>query len=590
MGILTCGTPLPWTMLQAKADEIRHQGVLQFVSLYKAHRDRVDVQFTWGDEVEYLIVRFDERKQKVRVSLEAKRLLATLTRTSQAAGIWQPEFGAYMLESTPTRPYVGLEDLECVERSMKSRRQEVARLLDKDEAIVTMSCFPTLGTFDFTSPQAFANTAEGQGRSLFFPDEAIHQQHPRFASLADNIRQRRGSNVFIQVPVFRDRQTPRPFIEDWSQSMNIDGQSIRSSQMKQEATRRMENLPVKDHIYMDAMGFGMGCCCLQVTLQAANLDEARHLFDQLTPLAPLLLAMTAASPVYRGYLSDIDTRWLVIAQSVDDRTPTEMNTIRKSRYDSVDMYIHPRNAVYNDQQISYDESILKMLTDSDVDRLLAQHVAHLFKRDPIVFYREKLVVDIKAEFDHFESIQTTNWQTVRLKPPPACPSAIGWRVEFRPMEIQLDDFENAAFVILIVLLSRLMVANRLNLVIPISKVETNMTRAHKRDALRQQNFWFRQDSEHIVPMSLDTIFNGSPQFQGLLPMLHTYLYDINLQPHKRDQLNRYLHFIAQRASGQNITPAQRIRNFIRASPYYRHDSKVDDKICYDLLRELCHRC
>jgi len=36
------------------------------------------------------------------------------------------------------------------------------------------------------------------------------------------------------------------------------------------------------------------------------------------------LALSAASPVYRGYLSDFDTRWTVISQSVDDRTDEEL--------------------------------------------------------------------------------------------------------------------------------------------------------------------------------------------------------------------------------------------------------------------------
>ena len=35
------------------------------------------------------------------------------------------------------------------------------------------------------------------------------------------------------------------------------------------------------------------------------------------------LALTAASPVWRGYLSDVDCRWNVIAGSVDDRTAEE---------------------------------------------------------------------------------------------------------------------------------------------------------------------------------------------------------------------------------------------------------------------------
>ena len=74
---------------------------------------------------------------------------------------------------------------------------------------------------------------------------------------------------------------------------------------------------------MDAMGFGMGCCCLQVTLQACSVNEARKIYDQLIPITPLLLAVSAASPAYRGYLADVDCRWNVISGAVDDRTNEE---------------------------------------------------------------------------------------------------------------------------------------------------------------------------------------------------------------------------------------------------------------------------
>lgn len=47
-----------------------------------------------------------------------------------------------------------------------------------------------------------------------------------------------------------------------------------------------------DHVYMDAMGFGMGCCCLQMTFQACNINEARTLYDQLTPLCPIMVSKT----------------------------------------------------------------------------------------------------------------------------------------------------------------------------------------------------------------------------------------------------------------------------------------------------------
>lgn len=47
--------------------------------------------------------------------------------------------------------------------------------------------------------------------------------------------------------VFKDKCTPSPFVEEFPED---DGEAAKAA------------LP--DHIYMDAMGFGMGNCCLQV--------------------------------------------------------------------------------------------------------------------------------------------------------------------------------------------------------------------------------------------------------------------------------------------------------------------------------------
>ena len=68
-----------------------------------------------------------------------------------------------------------------------------------------------------------------------------------------------------------------------------------------------------DHIFLDHIGFGTGLCCLQVTMQGSDLDEARWLYDQLAPLTPLMVALSAATPIYRGILADVDARWGVIS-------------------------------------------------------------------------------------------------------------------------------------------------------------------------------------------------------------------------------------------------------------------------------------
>jgi hypothetical protein len=65
------------------------------------------------------------------------------------------------------------------------------------------------------------------------------------------------------------------------------------------------------------------------------------------------------------------------------------------------------------------------------------------------------------------------------------------------MEIQLTDFENAAFTTFITLLTRVILTFDLNLYIPLSRVDANMQRAHGRDAARRGKFFFRR---HLAPL------------------------------------------------------------------------------------------
>ena len=83
--------------------------------------------------------------------------------------------------------------------------------------------------------------------------------------------------LVVDFSVFKDKDTPSPFREDLSPYGDDGGEGIRASR--------------DDHLYMDAMGFGMGCCCLQVTFQACNITEARLLYDQLAPLCPILVCI-----------------------------------------------------------------------------------------------------------------------------------------------------------------------------------------------------------------------------------------------------------------------------------------------------------
>jgi glutamate--cysteine ligase catalytic subunit len=513
MGLLTEGSPLSWEETKKLSQHVREHGILQFIHLYARLRDRQGDMLKWGDEVEYIVVKFNEAEKKAQVSLCAKDVLAQLNEKELAnpdgvSSLWRPEYGAYMIEGTPGKPYGGLlAHFNVVEANMRNRRLEVKALLQSDESVLCLTNFPRLGCEDFTFPpyKPRPNCQDCAAQSLFFPDEAIFPGHPRFKTLTRNIRQRRGEKVSINLPIYRDINTQIP----------VAG-----------------SLPDKpDFVHMDAMGFGMGCCCLQMTFQACNIKEARTLYDHLTPLCPIMLALTAASPIYRGYLTDNDCRWSVISGSVDCRTPEErgekplqpgQTRILKSRYDSIDSYLSEAGERYNDVPLVYDEKILKTLLDAGIDKLLAQHVAHLFIRDSVSLFSEKVHQNDEEDTDHFENIQSTNWQTMRFKPPPPN-SPIGWRVEFRPCEIQLTDFENAAIVCFIVLLTRVILSYQLNFLIPISKVDENMAKSQKRNALKTEKFWFRKNitigdgeaqaasgkvEDECELMTIDQIING----------------------------------------------------------------------------------
>ena len=65
------------------------------------------------------------------------------------------------------------------------------------------------------------------------------------------------------------------------------------------------------------------------------------------------------------------------------------------------------------------------------------------------------------------------------------------------MEVQLTDFENAAFTVFSVLLSRVILFFKLNLYLPLSRVDENMAAARLRDAITTQKFYFRRQ---VVPL------------------------------------------------------------------------------------------
>ena len=698
MGLLKTGKAMKWHESKSNLSYVRDSGVKQFLSTYNRVKSLRGDDLVWGDEVEYGV--FCVKNGELKMSLRAKEIMDELnSQESQHLEMtegcnWVPEYGAWMVEATPSRPYTAYtSDLLRVERNMRLRRKRLLSALKEHEVAPTVSSYPLLGA-KHVPRQTFppSDGVNGPYSDSDYVSDAIINPHPRFGTLTQNIRARRGSKVCIKVPLFHDTETPEykgygPPNDDggtcggggtkvWSYGMDseedkdhvivdcsqnvIEGNprspvtlckylvkvegclglyyrsspgivvadvdwprngdivvgvevpdqpgwvrlqngyylpmrsedgntdflikqdsatsstndgmdrsgypspSLRPSSFKESTLSKIPEMSLDEDdddadcgmpssfdqstasgvvpaIHMDAMAFGMGCCCVQVTFQAKDIDESRFMYDQLAVLSPILMALTASTPILKGRIADTDCRWGIISAAVDDRTKMERGFVSpaedgedsdpdmagkakrrlyKSRYDSISTYIYQgacqpnsdcasassfSNRIlnkYNDLAVPIDEEYYLMLRSKGVDPALAQHVAHLFIRDPLVVFEGSVEeVDDATQTEHFESIQSTNWQSVRWKPPPPrlTPNDphIGWRVEFRTMEVQLTDFENAAFTVFVVLLTRAILAFDLNLYLPLSRVDANMQRAHSRDAARRGKFFFRR---HLAPL------------------------------------------------------------------------------------------
>ncbi|KAH3900666.1 glutamate--cysteine ligase SCDLUD_003664 [Saccharomycodes ludwigii] len=636
MGLLSLGTPLEWEVSRKYNEHVRDNGVEQLIYIFKAAHGRNNDPLYWGDELEFMLVtnnHKDNKKEHYKLSVEADWILESLEST-ETPGIpnahdqnvtYHPEYGRFMLEATPLSPYNSTKEyskISYVEKNMELRRQLAEeKLSTKDynhhEKVILLSIavFPRMGCDNFINvPNQWDPLHKNKAsQSLFLPDEIINR-HVRFPTLTANIRTRRGEKVAMNVPMYKDIHTP--LLDD-----SIENSARIQTFGKWFPKHDSEKAYKPGFIYMDAMGFGMGCSCLQVTFQAPNLEMGRYLYDSLNNFAPIMLSLTSASPFFKGWLSDQDVRWNVISGAVDDRTAEEKDSgkVPKSRYSVVDLYLGSglnNKASYfdeklNDTNVPINKKVYQRLLDNEIypmDKHLARHFAHLFIRDPIVIFEERINQDNETETDHFENIQSTNWQSLRFKPPtqkatPDNKQVPGWRVEFRTMEIQLTSFENAAFSILIYLIVECLLTfpGIFNAYIPMSNVWQNMETAHKRDSTISPNIkfhwktqFFNTNSYDSEKMTMKEIFNNPKS--GIFPVVinrilkHKKIIDNDwkeLKARTEDSdltaLYFYLLLVEKRSSGEIPTFAHYFRNFVLRHPEYKHDSKISESINDDLI-------
>lgn len=250
--ILRTGNPLMWPNAKPYLHHVRLSGVKQFLNHYVRCNGIEMPMFLWGDEIEYGVFKHIGEGQ-FDLYLNASTLRDQLNAEEKhlvdlpVGCQWQPEYGSWMVEAVPRNPYGSyVSDLMNVEKSMLLRRKRLEAMLQRVEAqhgtrliAPTLSNFPLLGV----PSQPHAQPVRGPVANSEYIADAIINPFVRFGTLTKNIRLRRGSNVNILVP--RDQQPD-------SSAHTTDVQLLKQ-QMNEE------------FIHMDAMAFGMGCCCVQVS-------------------------------------------------------------------------------------------------------------------------------------------------------------------------------------------------------------------------------------------------------------------------------------------------------------------------------------
>lgn len=451
----------------------------------------------WGDEIEYTMV--DKNLEPLIITKEI------ITKINPIDSYWMPEYGAWMVEGIPKIPYTNILN---VEKNMIDRRKLIENLLSNNQCVYTLSTLPFLGADkDDDSINNLYSQSNYVSDNLIFPAE-------RFRSLTKNIRDRRGKKVEI----------------------NLSSNNNKFS--------------------LDAMAFGMGCCSLQITLQAKNRYHSLQLHDALSLIGPIFLSLSCSTPIINGKLIDTDGRWSIISQSTDDRMDGE---IRDPRFSNIPLFLLNNGFQWNNKVFTKDESIYNTLRKLDIPESLCLLFSYSLNLPPLLMFQSHLEEN-EYQSNTLNSYLNTFWKSVRLKLPyNDLPSDMGWRVEFRTMDLQLTDFENAAFAVSSMLVAKALVWANIFPYSFLMDIDNDYDLAVKKNSCLKEKFSWNNTKKTICQ-----IFDGDDEDEGLLSICNRYLDSNSISIDEKNLYKLYLDYVYQISCGNIPTTATDIRNEIES--------------------------
>ena len=286
--LIDTSSTLPFSEVQQLSAFIKENGILQFLHLYKKFHNISQSKIFWGDEIEMHLVHIDPTTNHVKLQLNNEYIFDNFS--SKNIFSLQPEYGAWMIETVPKDPYEFSGNPNIPLQNFLARRQILNSMCNEGDIIFAGTTFPTLKIQDYFIPKtkikenSMDSLDTGDSSEEEEKDEKSSQKqkpskigyellapHPRYSALCDTIRQRRGDDVSILIPIFQDKHT--------------------SMQKSLEE-------PFPGCIHMDETIYGTANTSLQVTFGTRNIQEARYLTDQMAIFSSIMLPLSAASPIF----------------------------------------------------------------------------------------------------------------------------------------------------------------------------------------------------------------------------------------------------------------------------------------------------
>jgi glutamate--cysteine ligase catalytic subunit len=222
---ITDGQVLYWPEINSNLAKIQSIQVEQFIRIYNRFKDIKDDPFKWGDEIELSLIKFDHANKKCYLLLKSDEFFEHIEKikhenVEQNNEIEQCEFHneytKYIIETVPASPFDHDHSaFGKLEQNISLRKRIIQKFLSEDEYVISLTSFPRLGCTNFTWPNELPLQPLGSREhynSLFYSNKIIMNRELMLAATYNKI-DRRESLPAIYVPIFKDKHTPKPFID-----------------------------------------------------------------------------------------------------------------------------------------------------------------------------------------------------------------------------------------------------------------------------------------------------------------------------------------------------------------------------------------